>query len=122
MEATIYIIPRSYSFLRDLIRIDLFRQFPALKKAVRTATRAVEEDEKQNYRKALRFYKQAIKDFDRAMEREPLEEPSKQVLRNKCAKYSERIAFINEYLYGNSDKEGLIDDERPKRKFWLCCC
>uniref|UniRef100_A0A131YLG5 Vacuolar protein-sorting-associated protein 4 n=1 Tax=Rhipicephalus appendiculatus TaxID=34631 RepID=A0A131YLG5_RHIAP len=111
MEATIY-----------LIRIDLFRQFPALKKAIRTATRAVEADEKQNYRKALRFYKQAIKDFDRAMEREPLEEPSKQVLRNKCAKYSERIAFINEYLYGNSDKEGLIDDERPKRKFWLCCC
>lgn len=114
MKATIY-----------LIRIDLlFRQFPATQKAVRTATRAVEEDEKQNYPKALRLYKQTIKDFRRAMEREAQTDRSKQKIRDKCAMYADRAALIEEYLYGNSDKEGLInsDDERPKRRFWLCCC
>ncbi|KAH8023410.1 hypothetical protein MRX96_030532 [Rhipicephalus microplus] len=113
MNATIY-----------LIHIDLFRLFPAHLKAIRTATRAVEEDEKHNYPKALRLYKQTIKDFHRAMQREALTERSKQMIREKCAMYSDRAALIRDYLYGNSDKEGLIDsdDERPKRRFWLCCC
>ncbi|XP_037518246.1 vacuolar protein sorting-associated protein 4 [Rhipicephalus sanguineus] len=106
------------------IRIDIFRVFPALRKPVRTATRAIEEDQKQNYPKALRLYKQAIKDFHRAMEREALSDLPKEVILHKCATYSDRIAWIKEYLDGNSDKEGLIDsdDERPKRRFWFCCC
>ncbi|KAH7944997.1 hypothetical protein HPB49_004588 [Dermacentor silvarum] len=101
-----------------------FRPSPTLEKAVKVATKAVEEDEKHNYPAALRLYERAIKEFNRALKREVQTDASKQLVRDKCDLYSDRAGLIREHLYGNSDKEGLIDSDderRKKRRFWLCC-
>ncbi|KAH6931236.1 hypothetical protein HPB50_023012 [Hyalomma asiaticum] len=107
-----------------VVMIDLRRQYPTFWKAADAATKAVAEDEKHNYRKALRLYKQALKHFHRALEREVLSDSTRQTIRDKCVTYSDRAKSIEEYLYGNTDKEGLIDsdDERPRRRSFLLCC
>ncbi|XP_070394048.1 vacuolar protein sorting-associated protein 4-like [Dermacentor albipictus] len=105
--------------------LEPLRLLPTVRKAVQVVTKAVKEDEKRNYPAALRLYEQGIKDFNRADKKGELRtDQSKQVIRDMCANYSDRVRFIREYLYGNSDKEGLIDSDderRKKRRFWLCC-
>ncbi|XP_070394050.1 vacuolar protein sorting-associated protein 4-like [Dermacentor albipictus] len=109
----------------NVLIVEPLRGLPTVRKAIKVVTKAVEEDEKRNYPAALRLYEQGIKDFNRAVKKGELRtDRSKQIIRDKCVAYSDRAGLIKEYLYGTSDKEGLIDSDderRKKRRFWLCC-
>ncbi|XP_072144425.1 vacuolar protein sorting-associated protein 4-like [Dermacentor andersoni] len=105
--------------------LEPLRLLPTLRKAIKVVNKAVKEDEKRNYPAALRLYEQAIQDFNRAVKKgEAGTDQSEQLVRDMCATYSDRAGLIRASLYGNSDKEGLIDSDderRKKRRFWLCC-